>query len=244
MLKSESGILYVRAALSPLARKIKARGGIANYLSEQVEFKEIVAPHFYPNRYLWQSNQATLRTTNSGALGKALAKEDRSCLSSHPTHTFVGYGDRVCSILKEHDQSKSCFYPIDALANRYDFSMLLLGCVDSSPGFSTVHATQYQLGLSQKHLFRYLMRWDYIDEGNVKSKTPLEYPGCSASFFKFYELYDESDNLISGEWDDVKWIFIPSARKAMEIEHKVLSSNPRFVKCNSKFCPTCTLRLY
>ena len=90
-------------------------------------------------------------------------------MSNHPTHSFVGIGEKVKNVLKFHDETKPSFFPISELAKKFDFSMLLLGCVDSSPGFSTVHATQYRLGLTQKHILRFLMRWDYDVDGVSKS---------------------------------------------------------------------------
>ena len=242
-MKATSNIIFIRASLAPIAREIKKDGGLVNFLSNKIEFDEIFAPHFYPNRYIWNKRRE-IRQTNSGALGKILANTDGAFISNHPTHSFVGYGKKVVSILQMHDETKSCFFPISELSRLQDFSMLLLGCVENSPGFSTVHAVQYQLGLSQRHLLRFLIRWDYEKNGNRKAKHAIEFPGCSKSFGKFYRYYDESNNLIAGQWGKASFLFIPSARKAIEIEREILKARPRFVNCNKAFCLSCKLRLY
>lgn len=242
-MKAKSDILYIRAAIGPIARKIKSEGGLRPYLNRRVEFSEIFAPHFYSNRFFWQDRKS-VRPINSGALGKIVANFDGATISEHPTHAFVGTGDRVKRVLSDHDHNSSSFRPIADLANENDFSMLLLGCVDESPGFSTVHASQFELGLSQKHLLRYALRWDYDDHGNLNSKIPIEYPGCSASFGKFYSYYQEEGILERGNWDGVTWLFISSARHAMEVEKSILTKDPRFIKCTKRFCLTCSLRLY
>jgi aminoglycoside N3'-acetyltransferase len=224
-------------------RQIKKEGGLINFLSTKIEFDQILAPHFYPNRYVWNKRREN-KLTNSGALGKLLAKINGAFVSNHPTHSFVGYGNNVVPILQMHDETKSCFFPISELSNSKDFSMLLLGCVNSSPGFSTVHATQYQLGLSQRHLLRFLLRWDYVKNGTKKTKQAIEFPGCSKSFDKFYRFYSENDNLISGQWGKASFLFVKSARKAIKTEHEILQTEPRFVNCNKLLCPSCNLRLY
>ncbi len=242
-MKATSDIIFIRASLAPLARQIKKDGGLINFLSKKIEFDEIIAPYFYPNRYIWNRRRKN-KKTNSGALGTYLAKLDGAFVSNHPTHSFVGYGTKVIPILQMHNETKSCFFPISELCRMEDFSMLLLGCLDTSPGFSTVHATQYQLGLSQLHILRYLIKWDYEENGTEKNKTAIEFPGCSKSFGKFYDFYREDNNLVEGQWGKTSFIFIQSARKAMEVEHKILKTKPKFIQCNQAFCFSCKLRLY
>lgn len=245
MLRANSNILYVRASLRPLADQIKLSGNVYNFLQSKIEFEEIFAPHFYGARPLWKKKvDPRLKKTNSGALGKSISKLNGSAISRHPSHAFTGFGARVSKVLAQHNEKSECFSPIRKISDSYDFSMLLIGCLEESPGFSTVHASQEKLGLTKLHLERYILRWDYIENGNIKSKIAPESPGCSKSFGKFYEVYRNDENLISGEWGNVDWIFIPSARRAMARESEILQVNPRFVNCGNVKCTTCTLRLY
>lgn len=241
---SESGILYVRANLKPFARVIRTAGGVKEFLADHFEHEELFAPYFMRARPFWERPQSVQRETNSGALGKKLAEYPGAVLSRHPSHRFVGFGARVGNVLKQHDHTTSCFYPIRELARRSDFSMLLLGCNDESPGFSTVHATQQALGLSQKHLFRYLIRWDIESEAGTYAMTATESPGCSLSFDIFYSEYQKNGNLIRGELLGQQYLYVQSASKALAVEEKILSSNPRFVNCGRMSCSTCRFRLY
>lgn len=241
---AKSGALYVRANLKPFARAIRAAGGVKEFLSQHFEYQELFAPYFMRARPFWEAPATTNSDTNSGALGKKLAEYPDAIFSNHPSHRFVGFGTRVGKALQHHDYTTSCFQPIRELAENGDFSMLLLGCVDDSPGFSTVHATQYALGLSQKHLFRYLVRWDVGSRQAPKAITASESPGCSLSFGKFYSAYEKDDNLIRGELLGQQYLYVSSAAKALAVEESILSSNPRFVNCGRMLCSTCRFRLY
>lgn len=245
MLESTSNILYVRAALRPLARPVAAARGVVSFLHDHVIFSELLVPHFYGARPFWRKRSLTWPPeSNSGALGKRVAAMPQAKLSRHPSHAFAGFGERVAPVLAGHDASQSCFEPIGVLADQFDFSMLLLGCVSESPGFSTVHVAQYRLGLSQRHLLRLLLRWDSQVEGRMLSRIAPESPGCSDSFEKFYEYYEADDNLVRGEWGGVPWLFVPSARKALQTELALLRARGRFVDCGRMTCPSCRLRLY
>ena len=246
MLTCTSNILYIRAGLRPLARQIKAHKGLINFLKAHIQFEECFAPHFYGARPVWRnvSKRGFPPPTNSGPLGKLIANLPEAQLSKHPTHPFVGYGKHVTEVLAKHNIEKECFFPIREIAEQHDFSMLLLGCVEESPGFSTVHAAQNILGLTQRHLMRYVMRWDEVDNGRIKSRVAPEVPGCSSSFNKFYSHYLDDGNMIEGDWDGVKWLFIPSAKRALNVELTLLRKNPRFVNCGNRLCPTCGFRSY
>jgi aminoglycoside N3'-acetyltransferase len=245
MLKAVSNILYVRASIKPIARKIKDAKGIIPFLHDLVLFNEIFTPHFYGARPFWRKHSESLiQKTNSGALGKMVADLPGAVLSAHPTHAFAGVGPRVRQVLSSHNASKACFAPVGELADQEDFSMLLLGCVDESPGFSTVHVAQQRLGLSQLHLLRLLLRWDTLHDGRWSSVVAPEAPGCSASFGKFYPYYEAEGNLVRGEWGGVSWLFVPSARRALSTEIQLLSERGRFVDCGRWNCLSCRLRLY
>jgi len=243
-IESTSGILYVRASLKPFARQIKSAGGVIEFLRQTFAYDEIFVPYFFSYRPFWRAPDSSSKVTNSGALGRYLAERAGAVVSQHPTHRFAGIGTRVGNILRTHDHEQACFHPVRELARQYDFSMLLLGCVDESPGFSTVHVTQHELGLTQKHLIRYLLRWD-IDTGSKhRSIWAREVPGCSLSFNKFYPAYEQDENLIGGKLLGQEYLYVKSAARALATERRILSRNPRFVDCGRMMCPTCRFRLY
>ena len=244
MMPVRSGVLYVRASLRPFAAEIREKGGVREFLASHFPHEELLAPYFLRARPFWERPATGGQPTNSGALGKELAKYAGAVFSAHPSHRFVGFGGRVEKVLRAHDQSQACFYPVRALAAGADFSMLLLACCEESPGFSTVHATQYQLGLSQKHLFRHLLRWDIAGPDGMTSVRPPESPGCSLSFGKFYAAYEADGNLVRGVLQGQQYLLVPSAARALQVEERILAGNPRFVDCGRFGCSTCSLRLY
>ncbi len=246
MIKSTSGILYVRANLQPFLRPIKSAGGIASFLRELVSFDELLVPHFYSARPIWRSRKKIdwPPISNSGALGKRIAKLPNAILSHHPTHAFSGFGERVTEVLSKHNSDHPCFFPIEELADKHDFSMLLLGCTKESPGFSTVHVAQQRLGLSQRHLLRFLLRWDELQNGKLVSRMASEAPGCSLSFDKFYPFYEDDSNLVQGNWHGADWLFVPSAYRALQVELSLLKKRGRFVDCERLSCLSCRLRWY
>lgn len=243
-LRATSGILYVRAGLRPFARSIRAAGGVRPFLMQTFDHVEIFSPYFSGARPFWRARPQTSVITNSGALGRLLAGDADAAVSKHPTHSFVGIGPRVTDALRRHDYLMPCFGPVRELAEHHDFSMLLLGCVDDSPGFSTAHAVQHDLGLTQRHLIRYLLRWDIQTPMGKWSMVAPEAPGCSRSFDKFYPAYSHDGNLVEGELSGQRFLYVPSARQAMAVERQILTSNPRFVDCKRLTCTTCRLRLY
>ena len=244
MLEATSRILYVRAALKPFVHPLKEAGGVVEFLRGSFAFDEIFVPHFYGARPFWRALPPGPRASNSGALGKSIAKLPGAFVSRHPTHAFAGTGERVREVLSRHGPASSCFWPIAEAAERTDFSMLLLGCVDESPGFSTVHAVQEQFGLTRKHLVRLLMRWDVEEDGKRRSFAAREIPGCSLSFGKFYPAYQRDGNLVEGEMHGQRFLFVPSARRAMQVERDILERQPRFVDCGRPLCETCRVRTY
>lgn len=241
---STSGILYVRAALKPFARPLRDAGGVLPFLRGAFDFDELLVPHFYRSRPFWRAPEALPRATTSGALGPQVLALPGAALSLHPTHAFVGLGERVVAALAGHDETAPCFAPVGRLAQEHDFSMLLLGCVDSSPGFSTVHVAQQELGLTRRHLARHLLRWDFERGERRRSVTAPELPGCSLSFDKFYPLYERDGNFVRGEIAGAGYVFVPSARRALAAEREVLRRMPRFVECGRPRCVTCRLRTY
>jgi hypothetical protein len=244
-LNANSNILYVRASLKPLSNQIKLAGDIVEFLKTKIEFEEIIAPHFYGARPFWRKKiSPNLKKTTSGALGKRIRTIKGSTISTHPSHTFVGLGPRVSEVLLKHDENSQSFAPLQILSNQSDFSMLVVGCLDESPGFSTVHATQENLGLARKHLERFVLRWDFLNQNKTKTKIAPESPGCSLGFGKFYKLYEKDNNLITGDWDGVNWIFIQSAKRALIVESEILKVNPKFGNCDKFMCSTCTFQLY
>lgn len=229
-------VIYVRAGLKGITLEKKR---IIDEIKVAFSAEEVLVPSFTGARIFYRSN--TSRKVANSAISNLLKKIEGSVISTHPSHQFIGTSG-LNEILSAHDFRKSCFWPIKRLAETSDGGMLVLGCLNESPGFSTVHAVQEEYGLTKKHLVRFLYRWDINSTG--KSIIARELPGCSLSFGKFYKYYEDAGIVERGVFYGLQFMYIRSMREAMNVERNILADNPRFVRCNKKFCITCSVRYY
>lgn len=237
--------IYLRAALAKLGipEWRSTVDWLVEYLGEEGTF---LAPAFTGNGYVFCKPYPVFdkkTVPNSGALSKLALAHPRALRSSHPTHSFVAIGRHAEELLAGHDEHAASFLPVKKFVE-LGGTMLLVGCNAESPGFSTVHCVQHDLGLSQKHLLRYLVRVNLrTEDGGLKSWSAAESPGCSKSFDKFYPAYIRTENFRTGLIGDA-WTIAVKAEEAYATELNILKRNPRFVDCGKPDCLTCSLRSY
>jgi len=236
-------ILYLRCGLSrigfnPREAEAVMLGAIRDVLGPS---GTLIAPAFGPMSFFWQrplavSNRDTKPIT--GAFSKIVLRQPDAVRSDHPTHSFVGFGARAEKILADHRGDRACFEPIRAVVEA-DGIMGLIGCVKESPGFSTVHLAQYDLGLSQRHYLKLLFAVRQGDE-NGDVFRPIESPGCSDNFGVFYKDYIEDGNFTCGTVGKA-WSIAVRARRAFERELEILRDDPRYPLCERPDCLSCRL---
>jgi aminoglycoside N3'-acetyltransferase len=136
-----------------------------------------VALSFTSDFYFWQKQRAaqfpfhSRMKSETGALPQIVLDHPASVRSKHPTNSFVAIGPNAKAIVQGHDESSTGFFPIKNLID-LGGKLLLVGCVDSSPGFSTVHRVQEDLGLADKTLMSRMRgcavrsQRDCLDHGN------------------------------------------------------------------------------
>ncbi len=175
----------MRAGLVPFTKQSRAHSLALGFFKSQLDFDEIFFPYFYEPSPFWSRApfSRTPRNTNSGALVSIVAGLPGAYVSRHPTNAFAGCGERVVGALQEHGEDALCFSPIRELAERFDFSILLVGCLTESPGLSTVNVAQRMRWLGQRNLIRYLLRWDTEGESVIRSRLALESPILGKSSF-------------------------------------------------------------
>lgn len=118
--------------------------------------------------------------------------------------------------------------------------MMRIGCVEDSPGFSTVHLAQYDLGLSQRNYMKLLYKVKVVKAGKEVIWRPHESPGCSAAFSNFYKDYIHSQNLITGKVGNALALCV-GAKKAYTVEKEILRHHPRYTICKDPKCVCCHL---
>jgi aminoglycoside 3-N-acetyltransferase len=202
----------------------------------------LVVPTFTNVSTRWSKERYTFSRsspTNCGAFSHAVLNHPEGRRSTHPTHSFAAIGPLAQEILGDHDETKTPFHPIRKLIG-LDAKMLLVGCNKESPGFSTTHYVQSELGLSSKHWTRYLYDVSYEKDGRNVKWTPSEDPGCSMGFDKLYPSYIRAENFITGDVGGAYSILV-RARNAYEVDRDVLARNPLAVLCDRADCVSCRI---
>ncbi|HAX91420.1 MAG TPA: hypothetical protein DCY07_04335 [Rhodospirillaceae bacterium] len=157
--------------------------------------------------------------------------------SRHPTNSFVAIGRHAADILEGHDETSHSYYPMEKLIG-LDAKMLLVGCTETSPGFTTAHLAEYNLGLLKKIKFPWIHRVFYKKDGMLKLFKRTEIGGDSKTFYKFYPLYREQNLLKVGHVGDAESYLI-KCREAYDIEYARLKNDPKFCICDDKDCFVC-----
>ncbi|HEV7499275.1 MAG TPA: AAC(3) family N-acetyltransferase, partial [Vicinamibacteria bacterium] len=175
--------------------------------------------------------------TTSGALPKLLLETPGRVRSRHPTNSFVAIGARAEEILGGHDERSSCFQPMERLV-ALGGKQVVIGCVDASPGFTTVHWAQHRLGLSTRSLLRNRVGVLYARDGEVRLFRRTDIGGCSLGFHKLYPAYAAAGLLRTGHVGKASSIGIDAA-PALALEQERLARDPRAVLCDRPLCTFC-----
>jgi aminoglycoside N3'-acetyltransferase len=176
--------------------------------------------------------------TYAGALPTAMLRHPGAIRSRHPIASFVAIGHDARAILQNHGPQSPSYEPIREIVNRRG-RCVLVGCVATSPGFTTTHLAETDLG----HLRRVVMPWltstYYIDEFGKSVLYRCKDVGlCSQSFWKFYGPYVRAGILSTGKVGEAYSIAAPAA-DSYRVEREMLSENPQFNVCGSPDCFMC-----
>ena len=208
----------------------------------------VVVLAFTPDFYFWQKNQAAQfpfhpkAKSDTGALTQILLDRPGTVRSRHPTNSFAALGPHAHAIVRGHDESATAFYPIRNLIEAGG-KLLLVGCVESSPGFSTVHRVQEDLGLADRTLLSGKQICAVQDGDHIRWFERRDVSGCSAGFGKFYSHYEAAGILRRGTVGGAASIFADAAA-AYAVERPILAQDPTAAFCDDPFCTSCGLRTY
>jgi aminoglycoside 3-N-acetyltransferase len=194
--------------------------------------KEYFLPRI-DKKYVFTEASAPL----TGGFASAMLEHPRALRSRHPTNSFVAIGKDAFFLLSNHDEDSSCFLPIRNLLT-LNGKMMLIGCVSESPGFTTVHLAQEELGLSRRSLLTNLVGVYYRNGSEVRLFKRKDFGGCSLGFYKFYAHYVEKEKLRCGRFGNAYSIAI-DARDAFGIELELLRKNKIFPLCDDPECLFC-----
>lgn len=171
----------------------------------------------------------------TGGFAAAMLKHPGAIRSLHPTNSFVAIGRDAETLMRKHDETQSCFEPMQDIIDRGG-KMLLIGCQTDSPGFSTVHLAQNRLHLDTKTWMKFILGRRTQSGWYMKRDVP----GCSMGFGKFYEAYRASGALKESKVGQADaWLM--DAKTAYEIEYPMIARDPNVALCDRDTCIFCRL---
>lgn len=174
----------------------------------------------------------------AGALPNSMISRHDAFRSRHPMCSYVAIGKFAKEITRNHDEKSPAYEPIRKIVE-LEGKNLLVGCVATSPGFTTTHLAEADLGMLRLSIFSKFISTYYINENGGYSIFRRPDPGlCSNSFYKFYSHYVRAGILKTGFIGNAYSILAP-AKQCYEIERKILSRNRKFNICDSPDCFTC-----
>lgn len=171
----------------------------------------------------------------TGGFVAAMLKYPGAVRSLHPTNSFVAIGRDAQVLMRKHDETQTCFEPIQDIIDRGG-KMMLIGCQTDSPGFSTVHLVQNRLHLDTKTWMKFILGRRTLRGWYVKHDVP----GCSMGFGKFYDAYRQAGLLTEGKLGKADaWLM--NAKSAYDVEYPIIARDPHIALCDSDTCVTCRL---
>lgn len=243
---ADGDVVLVRGALGQVGRVQGGARTVVDALLDVVGDRgTLVSLAFTETAFICKPDPAKPFTVDSptyaGALPKAMLAHPAMRRSRHPNCSFVAIGRHADAVVRDHGARSGAYEPVRRLME-LGGKGILLGCVESSPGFTTAHLVESDLGLHRRVVLPRLNSVYYEDEdGRVRLFVRTDHGLCSNGFSRFYEHYVEKGVLRSGHVGSAYSIMVPLA-EAFAIEHRLLSRDPRFAICDDRDCVMCNVR--
>lgn len=238
--------LLIRADLGAIGRlSSRKRLDYIQFLVDAVgEEGTIVGLAFTGGAFLRRNKNNIFDGANkaiTGAFSNVMLSYPRALRSAHPTNSFVAIGKNASFILNGHNELSGAYDPVRKVME-LNGKMLLIGCVATSPGFTTSHLAEIDLGHHKKIIFPKLNTAYFKGlNGNVKLFKRTDLGGCSSTFYKLYSHYVSAECLQQGYIGNA-YTLMMDAKLAYEIDYEVLQNDPKFNICNNSDCALCRAR--
>jgi aminoglycoside N3'-acetyltransferase len=237
--------LLVRADLGAIGKiETKKREDYIKFLLDVVgENGTIVGLSFTSGFFVKKNKNIIFDGANksyTGAFANTMLKNPKAIRSTHPTNSYVAIGKNANYILKNHDETSGAYEPIRKIVE-LNGKMILIGCVESSPGFTTTHLAEVDLGLHKRIIFPTLNGAYYKSDYEVKLFKRKDLGGCSSTFYKFYGYYVKNELLQQGYVGNAYSVMI-DAKKAFDLDIEILQNNPKITICENSSCGLCRAR--
>ena len=234
--------VLIRASLRAIGR-VRPSDFVETLFEAVGESGTIVSLAFTHGSWLRSPRLEDTYTRNSptygGILPTAMLRRRDAVRSAHPIASYVAIGRDAAAIVGNHGPSSGSYDPVRAVIERRGKSVLV-GCVGSSAGFTTIHVAEADLGHLRRVVMPWLTRKYYYDEAGRPVLFRYRDPGlgCSQSFWKFYGHYVRAGLLTASHVGDAYSISAP-ALECYALERQILAQDPRFAICGSPDCFMC-----
>lgn len=242
---STGDTLLVRADLGEIGRlTTKNRMDYLDALLDAVGSEgTIVGLSFTGAGFLKRDKRNIFDGTNksyTGAFANLMLAHPSALRSAHPTNSYVAIGKNAVKIIGGHDENSGAYEPIRRLIE-LNGKMLLIGCVDKSPGFTTTHLAEVDLGLHKRIIAPWLNTCFYKKGNDILLFKRRDMGSCSSTFYKLYGYYVYEKKLIQGYVGNAYTVMI-NAMAAYETDIAVLNKYPKITICDNPSCFLCRAR--
>ena len=177
------------------------------------------------------------RTTAGGFASAVLRHPDRK-RSTHPANSIAAIGAQAEFLTVGHDEQALPFSWMRRLIE-VGGKQIVIGCVADSPGLSTVHFTQEELGLAGKSFLAGSEGCYVADAGDTSHWAARnDIPGCSGGFWKLYSPYVRAGILRAGHIGEA-YSIMASAADSAAVELPILTADPNAALCDRPECLSC-----
>ena len=242
-------VIFVRAATRAVLPESRGASVLLRdaLLDAVGEDGSVVALTFTASQPVWVRERRAVFTVQSpttvGGFASAVLADSRTRRSRHPLNSISVIGPASAHLIAGHDRRERAFSWIERLIE-CGGKQLLIGCVDASPGFSTVHYAQEQLGLSSRTLFRGVFGCFVEEEdGSTTWFAPKDCAGCSLGFWRMYGHYVRA-GILHASYVGSAYSILASAADAFHLDKEILAANPRELLCGRAGCLRCATNTY
>ena len=242
---SKGDVLLLRAGLKEIGvLESRDRNDYVKLILDVLGPEGTLVALSFTNSFLLKKNKKIVFDknvkANTGAFANIMITYPNSVRSEHPTNSFVAIGKHAEFILKDHDHTKGAYYPMKKIIE-LGGKMALVGCVDTSPGFTTTHFAEVNLGLHKKIIFPTFNRAFYKKGNQTVLFKRRDLGSCSSTFYRFYSYYVYKKLLKQSDVGSAYSVLI-DAREAYEVDCNVLINNKKITICSNSNCFLCRAR--
>lgn len=236
-------ILLVRADLGAVGKMASKTDYVEALIDAVGPSGTIIGLAFTKSMFIKRNKNSIFKKTTApytGALASIMLKYPNSCRSTHPTNSYVAIGRNAQCLTEKHTEESGAYDLIQEIID-LDGKMILIGCVNKSPGFTTTHLAETHLNLHKRIIFPWLNTAYYEKNGELQLFKRQDIGSCSSTFYKLYGDYLKSEALTQGYVGKAYSIII-DAKKAYEIDYSILRKNPKITICEKPDCFLCRAR--